>query len=89
MTGRQITEALSRLAMQFGPVQGRLLPRCLLPKSTGDAIVVSADAPRMSLLAKDELASVEVADIDAACPGRTKEYVKGDAGTGSAMEMLP
>jgi hypothetical protein len=43
----------------------------------------------MSLLAKDELASVEVADIDAACPGRTKEYVKGDAGTGSAMEMLP
>lgn len=28
MTGRQITEALSRLAMQFGPVQGRLLPRC-------------------------------------------------------------
>ena len=28
MTGRQITDALNRLAMQFGPVQGRLLPRC-------------------------------------------------------------
>ncbi|MDA9098864.1 hypothetical protein N9L76_08035 [bacterium] len=28
MTGRQITEQLTRLAMQFGPVQGQLLPRC-------------------------------------------------------------
>lgn len=28
MTGRQITDVLHRLAMQFGPVQGRLLPRC-------------------------------------------------------------
>lgn len=28
MTGRQITDVLNRLAMQFGPVQGRLLPRC-------------------------------------------------------------
>ena len=28
MTARQVTDVLHRLAMQFGPVKGRLLPRC-------------------------------------------------------------
>ena len=28
MTGRQITDVMNSIAMQFGPVKGRLLPRC-------------------------------------------------------------
>lgn len=28
MTGRQITDVMNSIAMQFGPVPGRLLPRC-------------------------------------------------------------
>ena len=43
MTGRQITDVLNRLAMQFGPVQGRLLPRCKCVPALLDEFRASRD----------------------------------------------
>ena len=43
MTGRQITDVLNRLAMQFGPVQGRLLPRCKCVPALPDEFRASRD----------------------------------------------
>eukprot|EP00228_Micromonas_bravo_P006229 CAMPEP_0203006164 /NCGR_PEP_ID=MMETSP1401-20130829/4026_1 /ASSEMBLY_ACC=CAM_ASM_000894 /TAXON_ID=38833 /ORGANISM="Micromonas pusilla, Strain CCAC1681" /LENGTH=236 /DNA_ID=CAMNT_0049747797 /DNA_START=100 /DNA_END=807 /DNA_ORIENTATION=- len=60
MTGRQITDVLNRLAMQFGPVQGRLLPRCKVTQN--GCVLLGVDSPDSLRMARALAAMLPGAD---------------------------
>lgn len=85
MTGRQITDVLQRLAMQFGPVQGRLLPRCKCVRATRRPKLVF-DRPRLFPgrgIAGDDLRRARARETGTA-PGADRDRTARDGARGPA-----
>ena len=90
MTGRQITDVLQRLAMQFGPVQGRLLPRCKCVRATRRPKLVF-DRPRLFPgrgIAGDDLRRARARETGTA-PGADRDRTARDGARAAPPPRVP